>query len=118
MIIGVGVDLVEIARFQRTIERTPAFITRVFAEAERQGSAQTLAGKFAAKEAFIKALGDSAGLAWHEVQVVKNAAGKPSLEVSGQVAEITRAAGIEKFHLSITHDAGMACAFVVAEGRA
>ena len=116
MIKGVGVDLVDVTRFERTIARTPRLVERLFAETERQGNARTLAGRFAAKEAFIKAVGNPSGMRWHEVQIHKDALGKPNILVSGGVAAITAAAGIDRFHLSITHDGTMACAFVVAEG--
>jgi holo-[acyl-carrier protein] synthase len=117
MIVGVGVDAVDLARFERAIAKTPRLIERLFTTDERIGSARTLAGRFAAKEAFIKAVGDPRGMNWQEVSVDKDALGKPGLSVSGATAKITDAAGIDKFHLSITHDGGMAIAFVVAEGQ-
>ena len=117
MIIGVGVDAVDLARFERAISRTPRLVERLFTVAERTGSAKTLAGRFAAKEAFIKSVGDPRGMNWQEVAVEKDALGKPGISVSGATAKITDAAGIDKFHLSITHDGGMAIAFVVAEGK-
>ena len=116
MIIGVGVDAVDLSRFERAISKTPRLIERLFTAHERIGSARTLAGRFAAKEAFIKSVGDPRGMNWQEVSVDKDALGKPSISVSGATARITGAAGIDKFHLSITHDGGMAIAFVVAEG--
>jgi len=116
MIIGVGVDAVDLNRFERAILKTPRLIERLFTKDERLGSARTLAGRFAAKEAFIKSVGDPRGMNWQEVSVDKDALGKPSISVSGATAEIAGAAGIDKFHLSITHDGGMAIAFVVAEG--
>jgi holo-[acyl-carrier protein] synthase len=117
MIIGVGVDAVDLARFERSIAKTPRLVERLFTSDERIGSPRTLAGRFAAKEAFIKSVGDPRGMNWQEVSVEKDALGKPSLAVSGATAKITDAAGIDKFHLSITHDGGMAIAFVVAEGK-
>lgn len=119
MILGIGVDLVDIARFESKLADTPNLAARLFADvelADAAGSAQKLAGKFAAKEAFVKAVGNPVGMNWHDVRVAKDALGKPSIVVSGEVARITAAAGIDRFHLSITHDGGMACAFVVAEG--
>lgn len=117
MIIGVGVDAVDLSRFERAISKTPRLIERLFTTDERLGSARTLAGRFAAKEAFIKSVGDPRGMNWQEVSIGKDALGKPSILVSGATAKITNAAGIDKFHVSITHDGGMAIAFVVAEGR-
>ena len=108
--------MVDVTRFERTLARTPRLVERLFAESERVGNARTLAGRFAAKEAFIKAVGDPRGMRWHEVQISKDELGKPNILVSGGVADITAASGIERFHVSITHDGTMACAFVVAEG--
>ena len=117
MIIGVGVDVVELSRFEHTLIETTGFTERIFAEAERDAKPQTLAGRWAAKEALIKVLGDSAGLNWHDVLVLREATGKPTIELSGATKERADALGITKLHLSISHDAGIACAFVVAEGE-
>jgi len=118
-ICGVGVDLVDIARFEAKLAETEGLTERLFAPVELATVADlkpaTLAGKFAAKEAFIKAVGDATGMNWHDVFVVKDAAGKPSLRVEGNTAAIVAEAGIEALHLSIAHDGGMAIAYVVAE---
>ena len=118
-ICGVGVDLVDIARFEAKLAETEGLTERLFAPVELATPADlkpaTLAGKFAAKEAFIKAVGDATGMNWHDVFVVKDAAGKPSLRVEGNTAAIVAEAGIEALHLSIAHDGGMAIAYVVAE---
>ena len=118
-ICGVGVDLVDIARFEAKLAETEGLTERLFAPVELATAADlkpaTLAGKFAAKEAFIKAVGDATGMNWHDVFVVKDAAGKPSLRVEGNTAAIVAEAGIEALHLSIAHDGGMAIAYVVAE---
>lgn len=115
MIVGVGVDLVDLARFERAITKTPELVEKIFAESERSGSVETLAGKFAAKEALVKAVGDPSGLQWHEVLVSKDALGKPSLSTVGSTASFVADRGINSLHLSISHDAGSAIAFVVAE---
>ena len=115
MIVGVGVDLVDLARFERAIEKTPELVEKIFAETEREGSVQTLAGRFAAKEALIKAVGDPSGLKWHEVIVSKDPLGKPLLTTVGASARFVSGKGINSLHLSISHDAGQAMAFVVAE---
>ena len=115
MIFGVGVDLVDLARFERAIEKTPELIEKIFASSERDGSVQTLAGRFAAKEAVIKAVGDPSGLKWHEVLVSKDSLGKPLVSTVGASAEFVAAKGISSLHLSISHDAGKAIAMVVAE---
>ena len=116
-ILGVGVDLVDINRFERALKRAPGLAKRLFTENEAQASARTLAGRFAAKEALVKALGSPAGLRWVELQVSKNQQGRPVFLASGQSAVTLAQAGVVRLQLSISHDGGMACAFVVAEGR-
>jgi holo-[acyl-carrier protein] synthase len=114
---GVGVDLVGLERFERALQRTPRLLERLFDESERDVPVRTLAGRFAAKEAFIKAIGDPRGFRWTEVRIGKDAIGKPSIVTTGATANLVAARGISSLHLSITHDAGVACAFVVAEGN-
>jgi len=116
MIIGVGIDLVDLARFERAVTKTPRLIERLFVDTERDVSMTSLAGRFAAKEAFIKALGGADGMHWHEVIVGKRASGAPFLSVSGETARVAADAGIKGFHVSISHDGGKAVAVVVAEG--
>lgn len=115
MIVGIGVDIVDLARFDRAISRTPRLVTRLFAERERGLPAHSLAARFAAKEALIKALGGSDGVSWQNVELVADEAGDPGFELHGAVAETVAARGITALHVSMTHDAGVACAFVVAE---
>ena len=117
MIIGVGVDLVDLARFERAITRTPRLIDRLFTASERNGSMRTLAGRFAAKEAMIKAVGDPRGMRWHEVEVLRDPIGKPTLTTHGATASIADAAGTNSWHVSISHDGGKAVAVVVAEAK-
>ncbi|HVV75064.1 MAG TPA: holo-ACP synthase [Mycobacteriales bacterium] len=116
MIVGIGVDVVGLERFAETIERTPNLRERLFTEAERDVGFATLAGTFAAKEAVAKALGAPPGLDWHDVEVRHDDLGRPYLEVKGTVATVALDKGIERWHLSISHDAGIATAMVVAEG--
>jgi holo-[acyl-carrier protein] synthase len=113
---GIGVDIVDLARFERQIERTPGLVPRLFAESERGLPVHSLAARFAAKEALIKALGDSAGVTWHELEVVSDAGGNPEFNLQGAALSALTARGISRVHLTMTHDAGVACAFVVAEG--
>ena len=120
MIVGIGVDIVDLARFERALERTPALKDRLFAESEQLDGdyvlpLRSLAGRFAAKEALIKALGDSSGVEWHDMRVVKDALGNPSLELRDSTQRIARAQGITAVHLSMSHDAGIAIAYVIAE---
>lgn len=121
MILGIGVDIVELARFERAATRTPALLTRLFAESEQvQGERRlplhSLAARFAAKEALIKALGDSEGVTWHDMPVISDGQRNPSFALRGGVAAIAEARGITALHLSMSHDAGLAIAYVVAEG--
>lgn len=117
MIVGVGIDVVDVARFAETLERTPNLSDRLFTEAERARSVASQAARFAAKEALAKALGAPAGLHWQDAEVVTSADGRPWLEVSGTVAKRCTALGVETIHLSLSHDAGIASAVVVLEGR-
>ncbi|MBU1250136.1 holo-ACP synthase [Chryseoglobus sp. 28M-23] len=115
MIVGIGVDVVDLARFERAVGRTPGLVDRLFAPAERGLPLRSLAGRFAAKEALLKALGATDGVRWHDMQVVSDAEGNPDLRVSGRAAQIAASRGIAHLHVSMSHDAGVATAFVVAE---
>mgnify|MGYP000022248320 CR=1 FL=1 len=116
MIIGVGVDLVDINRFEAHLEKTPGLKEKIFHADEREVSIKTLAGRFAAKEALVKAFGGSLGMHWHDVRVSKDEQGKPEISLFDATASLASDKGIAKLHLSISHDGGMATAFVVAEG--
>jgi holo-[acyl-carrier protein] synthase len=115
MIVGIGVDVVDVARFERSLERTPGLRDRLFTSGEQERPTAGLAARFAAKEAVAKALGAPAGLAWHDVEVRSDGDGHPTLRVAGTVADAARAAGVTAWHVSLSHDAGCAVAFVVAE---
>ena len=122
MIVGIGVDVVDLQRFERSIARTPALATRLFGPDERvlrdgtpRGS-QSLAARFAAKEALIKSLGGSTGVRWHDVVVESDADGAPSLVLSGGARSLADSRGVTRLHLSLSHDGGVAVAYVVAEG--
>jgi holo-[acyl-carrier protein] synthase len=114
-VIGVGVDVVGVERFAATLDRTPALAERLFTAVERERQVESLAARFAAKEAVAKALGAPAGLAWHDVEVISEASGRPRLDVRGTVAAAAAALGVRTWHLTLTHDAGVAVAMVVAE---
>jgi holo-[acyl-carrier protein] synthase len=114
-IAGIGVDIVDLARFERAVSRTPQLRDRLFAESERGLPLRSLAGRFAAKEALIKALGDSTGVRWHDMEVVNDAHGNPAFRLHGAVAEVVARQRITVIHLSMSHDAGVAIAQVVAE---
>jgi holo-[acyl-carrier protein] synthase len=120
---GIGVDVVLVERFARAIERTPLLPERLFTAAERLTPAgnprtvESLAARFAAKEAVAKALGAPGGMLWHDCEVVSDEDGRPWLTVGGTVAEAARGFGIVRWHLSLSHDGGIASAFVLAEGE-
>ncbi|TAM84346.1 MAG: holo-ACP synthase [Jatrophihabitans sp.] len=121
MIVGLGVDVVDVARFRHSLERTPAMVARLFTGAEalrpsgQARSAESLAARFAAKEAAAKALGGGGGMAWTDAEVVVDDAGRPSLRVSGTVAARAAHLGVTHWHVSLAHDGGIATATVVAE---
>ena len=116
MIVGVGIDVVDIARFERALTRSPGLAVRLFTEGERSLPARSLAARFAAKEALAKALGAPRGLLWTDAEIVTSSAGRPHLKVSGTVAAAAACLGVTSWHLSLSHDAGIASAVVVAEG--
>jgi holo-[acyl-carrier protein] synthase len=115
MIVGVGIDVVDIARFEATLERTPGMAERLFTPAERELKIASLAARFAAKEAVAKALGAPGDLHWHDAEVTSEPSGRPVLSVTGTVAARAAELGVASFHLSLSHDAGIASAVVVAE---
>lgn len=115
MILGVGVDIVDVARFERTLNENPKLIERLFVSGERNAKPSSLAARFAAKEALMKALGQAVGLSFQEVEVRKDENGRPFFELSGSSLSTIEAKGVTRLHLSLSHDGGMAIAQVVAE---
>ncbi|MEU8380360.1 holo-ACP synthase [Streptosporangium sp. NPDC048865] len=116
MIVGIGVDVVDTARFAATLERTPALRGRLFTEGESALGMTSLAARFAAKEAVAKALGAPPGLRHLDAEVLGGEHGRPELRVTGRAAEVARALGVARWHVSLTHDGGVAIAYVIAEG--
>lgn len=116
MIVGVGIDVVDVERFLRTLERTPGLRDRVFTPAEAVRPPASLAARFAAKEALAKALGAPSGMQWHDAEVRSDESGRPWLEITGTVAAKAAELGVQNLHLSLSHDAGIASAVVVLEG--
>ncbi|MER6530709.1 holo-ACP synthase [Streptomyces sp. NPDC001508] len=121
-IIGVGIDVAEIDRFEASLQRTPGLVGRLFLESElllpsgeRRGAA-SLAVRFAAKEALAKALGAPPGLHWTDAEVYVEDSGQPRLRVTGTVAARAAQLGVTSWHVSLSHDAGVASAVVIAEG--
>ena len=121
-VVGIGVDIVDVERFAGVIARTPAFVDRIFTPDEslnsdgRRRTAQSLAARFAAKEAVAKVLVRTHGLQWHHCEIVSDSHGNPDLRLTGTVAAAAKALGISRWHLSLSHDGGHAIAYVVAEG--
>jgi holo-[acyl-carrier protein] synthase len=116
VIVGVGTDIVDVARFEAVLARTPRLRTRLFTEDERALPVQSLAARFAAKEALAKALGAPGDLHWHDAEVTVGEHGRPHLEVRGTVAGRAAQLGVTSWHISLSHDGGVASAVVVAEG--
>lgn len=121
-IVGIGVDLVSVDRVRAITQRwQERFLHRVYTEAERRDCFRratpyaSLAGRFAAKEAVLKALGVgwAAGVRWQDVQVVSDASGKPVARVDGRVRRLIEDAGVTRIHVSLSHDAGYAIAQVI-----
>ncbi len=115
MIVGVGIDVVDVERFAETLARTPAMRERLFTAAERTRPLASLAARFAAKEALAKALGAPAGMNWIDAEVQTDDTGRPSLVMAGSVAQRADELGVVHAHVSMSHDAGIASAVVVLE---
>ena len=122
-IVGVGLDVVPVERFALALQRTPGMAARLFTATERTTPSgeprgpESLAARFAAKEALVKALGRPGVGEWTDVQVDTDDAGRPVLTVSGAVAAHAAERGITRWHVSLSHDGGIASAVVIAEGE-
>jgi holo-[acyl-carrier protein] synthase len=122
MIVGIGIDVCSIDRMRRALERHgDRFFGRICSDAERadlagRDPAVSLAGRFAAKEAFAKALDGAPGVGWHEAEVRRGPSGRPQLHLHGKARALAEQHGASRWHISITHDAGVAAAVVVLEG--
>jgi holo-[acyl-carrier protein] synthase len=114
-ILGIGVDVVDLSRFTASLERTPTLRDRLFTADEAHLPVESLAGRFAAKEAFVKAMRAPAGMSWQDIEVVPGAGGEPHLSLSGAALDRARELGMTSVHVSISHDTIVATAFVVAE---
>jgi holo-[acyl-carrier protein] synthase len=120
-LVGIGIDSVEIERFRAVLARRAGLAGRVFTEAERDYAGRlvnplpTLAGRFAVKEATMKALGVGLGsIDWADVEVVRSEHGRPTLAVSGRAAALARSIGVGSWRVSITHTDTIASAVVAA----
>ena len=125
MIVGLGVDITEIDRIEAAIARRGrAFLERLFTAAEiaycetHRHSAERFAGRFAAKEAAMKALGTgwARGVRWVDIEVVREPGGKPTLKLSGATCAIANGLGVKNIVLTITHTGNTALALVIFEG--
>ena len=114
-VIGVGTDVVDVARFAESLERTPRLRERLFTPDEATRPVPSLAARFAAKEAMAKALGAPVGMAWHDAEIVSEETGRPRFEIRGTVAARAEQLGVSHVHVSLSHDAGIASAVVVLE---
>jgi holo-[acyl-carrier protein] synthase len=126
MIVGSGIDMVEISRIQQSMDRYgKRFLDRIYTSAEqayclgKRKSAESLAARFAAKEAGAKALGTgiSYGVSWLEIEVIREPTGRPTVRFHGRAAQIAAHLGAAHAALSITHTADLAMASVVLENR-
>lgn len=126
MIVGMGIDIAEVERVKAAIERHgEAFLRRVYTPRERQycekfkNKYERYAGRFAAKEATMKALGTgwSRGGRWVDVEVVRQSGGRPTISLAGEAAKVASALGVERVALSITHTSAQAFAQVIFEGE-
>lgn len=124
MIVSIGVDIIEVYRIRETLERTPRFAERVFTETERiycdakgAAAAQSYAARFAAKEAFLKALrtGWRGRITWHDMEIINDEQGAPSLQISGEVQRLLDKMNVGSFHLSMSHTTDHATATVILE---
>ncbi|MBN2541964.1 holo-ACP synthase [bacterium] len=124
-ILGVGIDIIETARVQKVIDRYGShFLTRVYTDDEinycknRKRSYEHFAARFAAKEAFVKALGIglSDGIKWKDISIINNGYGKPEINFTGVARENADKKGVRKAHISITHSRYSAGAVVILEG--
>lgn len=125
MIVGIGVDLVKISRIDKAGKSHPGFLERVFTEQERaycskqKFPAQHYAGRFAAKEAVLKAIGTgwSAGIKWTDMEVLHGEGGGPIVNISGRVKDLMDLKGVKQILLSYSHDEGYAVAQVILVGN-
>jgi holo-[acyl-carrier protein] synthase len=124
VIISIGTDIVEVYRIRETLERTPRFAERVFTPNERAycqakgvSAAQSFAARFAAKEAFLKALGTGwrGKITWHDIEIINDEFGVPSFNLSGESLKLMQKLGANKVHLSLSHTSEHAVANVILE---
>lgn len=122
MIVGIGVDVVNVPKFDATMLRMPGFAEAVFTPEERvdeggdQRTTSSLAARYAAKEALAKAMGAPPGMRWHDCQILAEPDGHPYVHTRGSIAEAAEALGVQAWHVSLAREGDVAIAYVVAEG--
>lgn len=126
MIVGIGVDVIEIQRISEIInQHGDRFLSRVFTDTEQGSAPSTLksavlyyAGRWSGKEAVAKALGTGLGekCGWNDIEISSNSAGRPTVTINGKGAETAARLGVTRIHLTISHEKGLACASAVIEG--
>ena len=126
-IVSIGSDLCQISRIEDVLERRgEGFCARIYSDSERaycdarpRSRANHYAGRFAVKEAVMKALGTGwrSGVRWVDIETTREPGQAPMIELHGRTKELAAERGISRWHLTITHDAGLALAFVVAESE-
>jgi len=129
-IVGIGIDVVNVERFQRALHRAPRLADRLFGPAEGAAAARdvaeqslvgttvavrSLAARFAAKEAVVKALAVNYGICWHDVELKTSENGAPKIRVAGALADRAAQLGVNRWHVSLAHDGDIATAMVIAE---
>ena len=115
MIIGIGVDVCDISRWEAAVQRHPGMVRKMLTHTEAVMPARSQAARFAAKAALYKALGGGEGLSWQDCEVVTDGEAV-RFELRGSLARRAEELGVRRVHLSLTHDAGVAVAMVVCEG--
>jgi holo-[acyl-carrier protein] synthase len=122
-IVGLGVDICEIVRMERAIDRHPTLLERVFTAEERAycdskaRPAESYAGRFAAREATIKALGGYGGKLWQDISVTRHPSGRPSILLAGNAKRRADALGVAQVLVTFTHEKTNAVAFAMAVTR-
>ena len=112
---GTGVDVVDLRRFEAIVTRNPRLVQRLFTAEERELPVQSLAGRFAVREAVAKALHAPPGMIWRDCWVEKNHDGAPRLVTTGTVRQTAEKLGVNRWHISISHDGPVAVATAIAE---
>lgn len=123
MIVGIGCDIIEVARIKRAIERSEHFVTKLFTPAEisycsaKADPAQSYAARFAAKEAVMKALGTGwdGKVNWLDIEIRSNELGNPFLVLSGGAKELADHKGVSNIQLSLSHEKAYALGYVLME---